>query len=136
MCKPCPRTSVNHVSGLDTQREREQEPPNFEARGLRRSRCGLGGWLGLGFGLLDLDQVAAGVVEDGGDDGAEVGWGLDEVHAFCHETLVFGLHVVDGEGGAGDAVLHKRVDERTDRGMAIRLKQKTPFPRGLPGIRR
>ena len=78
----------------------------------------------MGFLLLDLDEVAAGVVEDRGDDGAEVGWGLDEVHAFCLETLVFGLDVVDGEGGAGNAVRHNGVYERTDRGMVIRLKQK------------
>ncbi|MDE0100984.1 MAG: hypothetical protein OXN89_01260, partial [Bryobacterales bacterium] len=74
--------------------------------------------------LLDLDEVAAGVVEDGGDDGPEVGWGLEEFHTCCHETVVFGLDVVDGEGGAGDAVRHYRVYERTDRGMVIRLKQK------------
>ena len=38
MCKPCPRTSVNHVSGLDTHGAREQELLSYRAnRG--KSRC-------------------------------------------------------------------------------------------------
>ena len=138
MLRPCLRTSVNHVSGLDTQREREEERPQIRGsgafcEGLGGGWCGCLGSLGLGFLLLDLDEVAAGVVEDRGDDGPEVGWGLDEFHTCCHETLVFGLHVVDGEGGAGDSVRHNRLQVRTDRGMGVWLKQKLGTFRYLPG---
>ena len=89
--------------------------------------------LGLGFLLLDLDQVAACVVEDCGDYWPEVCWRLYELHTFCLETLVFGLHVVDREGGAGDS-RPRQAPSRTDGPRDGHQAQAgTPSPSGSSG---
>ena len=45
----------------------------------------------------DLDQVPAGVIEDGRHNGAEVGGRLGELDAGGEQPLVLGMDVVDGE---------------------------------------
>ena len=57
----------------------------------------------------DLDEVAAGVVEDGCGDRAHVGWRLCEAHTASDEPLELGRDVVDGEGRERDAVLDERL---------------------------
>ena len=56
--------------------------------------------------LCDLDQVAAGIVENCGNNTSEVCWRLHESHTSCHETLVLGSDIVDREGGTRDPVLY------------------------------
>ena len=56
--------------------------------------------------LCDLDQVAAGIVENCGNNTSEVCWRLHESHTSCHETHVLGSDIVDREGGTGDPVLY------------------------------
>src|SRR5690606_10821596 len=68
--------------------------------------------------LRDLDQIAAGVVEHGAGHRAHVHRLLGEVHAEGAETLVLGLHVVDGERGERDAVGDQRLLERLRRRVA------------------
>ena len=109
-------------------------PPLGLCKGLHGGWCACSRSLRLGFLLLDLDQVSTRIVEYRGDDWPEVCWRLYESHTFCHETLVFGLHVVDREGGTGDPVLHNRLQERTDRGDGHQAQAETPSPPGLPRI--
>ena len=45
----------------------------------------------------DLDQVPAGVIEDGHHDGADVGGRLGELDAGGAQPHVLGVDVVDGE---------------------------------------
>src|SRR5205085_11824 len=54
--------------------------------------------------LRDLDQVAAGVVEHGGDHRAHVGWFLREQHTKLPQPAVLGGDVVHGKGCDRDAV--------------------------------
>jgi glucuronokinase len=56
--------------------------------------------------LGELDEVAAGVVEHGDDDGSHLGRRLRELDPELGQSVVFRLQVVDGELGEGDAVLH------------------------------
>ena len=51
-----------------------------------------------GLHCRDLDEVAAGVVEDGRGHGTHVGGSLRERHAECAEPIELGLDIVDGKG--------------------------------------
>ncbi len=70
----------------------------------------------------DLDQVAAGVVEDGRRDRPHVRRLLGEPHPRRPEPFVLLAHVVHGERREGNPVLHQRPLERTGGGMAVRLE--------------
>ena len=57
----------------------------------------------------ELNEVAAGVVKDGHDSGADVGRRLREYHAVTGQPGVLGLDVVDGELSERDAVFDKSI---------------------------
>ena len=63
--------------------------------------------------LADLDQVAAGVVEDGHDDRSEIRRRLDEADTGCGEPRVLGLDVLDVKAGEGDPVGDESAPEGT-----------------------
>src|SRR5918994_5907901 len=65
----------------------------------------------------DLDEVAAGVVEDGGRDALQLERLLREADAETAKSLGLGMDVVDGEGGEGNAVLDERLLERFRGGV-------------------
>jgi hypothetical protein len=57
----------------------------------------------------ELNEVAACVVKDGHDSGADVGRRLRKYHAVAGQPGVLGLDVVDGELSDGDAVFDKSI---------------------------
>src|ERR687898_709495 len=71
----------------------------------------------------DLDEVAAGVVEDGGRAAVRLERLLREPDAETAKSLGLGVDVVDGEGGEGNAVLDERLLERSRRGVCVGLEQ-------------
>ena len=85
---PLLRSSAGRVRRL----KRSRAGPRPQAEGCDVSGRGLPNfWVG------DLDQVAAGVVEHGRGDRAHVQRRLGEHHAQLGQTLVLGVHIVDGE---------------------------------------
>ena len=71
----------------------------------------------------DLDEVAAGVVEDGRRHRAHRGRRLRERHAQAAQPLVLGVDVVDGEARVRNAVRDERLLEGACGGVAIGLKE-------------
>jgi hypothetical protein len=57
----------------------------------------------LDHGLCQVDEVAASVFEENGDDGANVFWFAAEPDAEGFEAVVFGVDVIDGERGDWNA---------------------------------
>ena len=85
--------------------------------GFRARRVELGSLRG------DLDEVAAGVVEDGGRHRTHRRRRLRELDAEGAEPLELGLDVVHGERRERDAVRDERLLERLRGGMAVGLEQ-------------
>lgn len=54
--------------------------------------------------LHQLDQVARGVIENGDDRRADVGWLHSEINALCAELFVLGLYVLRQELGKRNTV--------------------------------
>ena len=79
----------------------------------------------------DLDQVAAGVVENRRGHRPHLQRLLGEAHTEPAQPLELGPDVVDGELGERDAVRDERVLERLRRGMGAGLQQEL----GALGVR-
>src|SRR5918912_1119527 len=70
----------------------------------------------------DLNEVAAGVVEDGGGDRTHGGGLLGEADAESAQALELRAHVLYGERREGDTVAHQRLLEGPGGGVCIRLQ--------------
>jgi len=65
----------------------------------------------------ELNEIAACVIKDGHNGGADVGWRLGEYHAVAAQPGVFGLDVVDGELSERDTVFDKSIPIRLHGGV-------------------
>ena len=119
VCEPRGTISVKGKGEMETwyllERRTTAPPDGVAARWLRE--------------LDDLDEVAAGVVEDRRGDAAHLGRLLGESHALRPEPIELLLDVVDGEGGRRDPVL--------DQGLLVRLDGRVPggFEQELGSVR-
>src|SRR5262245_34634101 len=73
--------------------------------------------------LGDLDQVAAGVIEHGGNHRSELKWFLGESHAELPQAFELMMYVVHAERGEGNPVLEQGLFEWLRRRVGVRLKQ-------------
>ena len=71
------------------------------------------------FDLLDLDEIAAGVVEDRHDYLVHIGWLRRELDAARRQFFVFGVDVFDAKGVRGDALFKNTFLVCTGHGVVL-----------------
>lgn len=105
-----------------------RETPQADGAAGCRAGAQLGGWH-----RGDVDEVAAGVVQDGVRERPHLGRRLQECDALRGEPIELGLHIVDGERGGRNAIGDERLLVRLRRRMCVRLQEDTCMSRQVAG---
>src|SRR5678815_5485176 len=112
---PWPDDHLDLRTGRDRRGCRTPAPPNAGSTAL----------------LVELDEVSAGIGEDGDPDRAGVSWLPGEDHPPLAQPPVLGPEVVHLERGHRNALLEERFLERSCRGVLVGLERQLQILRTL-----